>query len=101
MPLIYKTFFEVKLLHEFYMTNRDGTSVFEITGQQERLDFLRQQYIDGKDSINSDLSFLFPRHLQSVYSDYHMKILPAFSGFKILVQVNQTIQSDGAILYSP
>ncbi len=101
MSLIYKTLFEVKLLHEFYVTNEDGTSLFELEDQADRLNFLREQYLSAKESISSDLTFGFPKSLDALYAGYFLKILPAYSGFKVLIRVNQKIQSDGSVWYSP
>ncbi len=101
MPLVYKTLFEVKLLHEFYVTNEDGTSPFDLDDQQDRLNFLREQYMNAKESISSDLSFEFPQSLAALYAGYSIKLLPAYSGFKVLIRVNQKVQSDGSVWFTP
>jgi len=47
MAIIYKTLFEVKLLHEFYLTRKDGNTIFALPDQPARLKFLLDEYTRG------------------------------------------------------
>lgn len=101
MSLIYKTLFEVKLLHEFYCTNGDGETVFDFPVQKDRLDFLFQQFIYDKESISTDIEYTFPEELESIYDGYNLKLLPSWSGFKIAVRVNQHVLTDNSLVFQP
>jgi hypothetical protein len=101
MGLIYKTLFEVKLLHEFYVTNTDGNSIFDLANQNDRLNFLLDQYRKDEESINQDVLFEFPKQLQLQYEMYNLKVLPTFSGCKVVVRVNQKTLSDNTLVYTP
>ncbi|MBC7947035.1 MAG: hypothetical protein H7Y42_04085 [Chitinophagaceae bacterium] len=101
MPVIYKILFEVKLMHEFYFTTKDGNTIFEKATQAERLVFLKGKYQKGSPSVANDLEFDFPESLKAAYSSYCLKILPSFSGFKVAIKVNKKILADETIAYQP
>ncbi|MFT3947216.1 MAG: hypothetical protein QM763_09610 [Agriterribacter sp.] len=101
MSLIYKPLFEVKLLHEFYCTGVDGKTIFEFSAQQDRMNFLLSQFTENKQSVNTDIDFFFPEVFQKNYADYNLKIVPSYSGFKVLVRVSERLLSDGSIVYYP
>ncbi|MEP6514480.1 MAG: hypothetical protein ABJA79_11465, partial [Parafilimonas sp.] len=101
MPLIYKTLFEVKLMHEFYCTNSDGETVFDFPLQKDRINFLFNQFADDKESITSDIEYKFPDELESIYNSYNLKLLSSWSGFKVAVRVNQHILPDNSLVFQP
>lgn len=100
MSLVYKTLFEVKLMHEFYLTDNKGKAILERPTQQDRLDYLAAQFSAGRDSIIKDLQFEFPKSLTQLYGSLELKLFPAYSGFKVAVRVNpKTI--DNSLVYEP
>ncbi len=101
MAVIYKTLFEVKLLHEYYLTQTDGITVFESATQDDRTAFLGRFYEKGAVSINADLDFDFPESLRSLYESYFLKVLPSYSGFRVLIRVNKKILTDQTLVYQP
>ncbi|MEO6613370.1 MAG: hypothetical protein ABIT05_14880 [Chitinophagaceae bacterium] len=101
MAVIYKTLFDVKLLHEYYLTNRDGTTIFESVDQDARKTFLEEQYARGAESVSNDLAFEFPDSLSAFYESFYLKVLPSYSGFRVLTRVNKKILPDGTLVYEP
>jgi hypothetical protein len=101
MALIYKTLFEVKILHEFYMTDADGGTVFNLPSQQQRLTFLRNRFAADQENIQNDLYFDIPPDFKDIFSNYRFKLLPTYAGFRVVVEVNQTIAGDGTRSYHP
>jgi hypothetical protein len=101
MPLIYKTLFEVRLLHEFYLTKQDGATIFEKLTQQERETFLNEEFAENRDPVNDDIRFLFPQTLLSKYESYNLKVLPAYSGFRVSVRVREKKLPDQSTVYEP
>lgn len=101
MSLIYKTLFEVKLMHEYYLTAKDGETVFALPNQSDRVNFLLNQFADGYPSINADMEFIFPSHLEEIYHGLRLKIIPTYSGFRVLIRVNQKILADGSLVFQP
>jgi hypothetical protein len=101
MSLLYKTLFEVKLMHEFFLTQKNGDQVFSLTNQADRISFLFAQFTQGRPSVNDNLAFSFPPDLEKEYSSYHLKLLSGYSGFKIAICVNQKMLADGTLVYEP
>jgi len=101
MPVIYKILFEVKLLHEFYLTRQDGSTIFELAGQDQRVNFLLEEFKNGNESINSDLLYEFHDVTKKEYEGYGLKLLPTYSGFKVAAKVNQKKLSDNSLVYEP
>ena len=101
MSLIYKTLFEVKLTHEYFLTNKDGSVVFSLANQPDRLQFLLGQFTDDRPSINNDLEFEFPESLLPKYEGLKIKILPCYSGFRVMARVIQKVLADNSVVYEP
>ncbi len=68
MAVIYKTLFEVKLMHEFFLTDKNGDPVFALPDQKDRINMLMNEFTSDRKSINADLLFKFPDNLLSVYN---------------------------------
>jgi hypothetical protein len=101
MPVIYKTLFEVKLMHEYYLTKKDGFVVFENTDQQARLDFLLDEFKDERPSVNENINFEFPENLKQKYESLFLRLLPTYSGCRVVVRVNSRTLSDQSVVYEP
>lgn len=101
MSLLYKTLFEVKLAHEFFITDEKGATGFDEPDQQKRLDFLMGDYSWDLDSIDRDLTFEFPGSFTSDSKRHSLKLLPAWSGCKVMIRVNQKILADGSLVFEP
>jgi len=101
MKLIYKTLFEVKILHEFYQTDRSGNNIFDLGTQSDRLIFLRNKYESNDLNINADLQFEIPESFVDVFKNYALKLIPTYSGFKILISVLAKKMPNGTTSYEP
>ena len=99
MPVVYKTLFEVKLTHEFYLTRTNGETIFSFAPQDARLAFLQDHFNADKQSINEALEFKFPENLDPEYSGYHLKLLSTYSGFQVVIRVDQQKLADGSLVY--
>jgi hypothetical protein len=101
MPVIYKTLFEVKMMHEYYLTRKDGSVIFEKPDQPSRLDFLQEEFIDERPSVNDDIRFEFPENLKQKYESLFLRLLPTYSGFRVVVRVNSHTLPDQSVVYKP
>ncbi|MEO8568605.1 MAG: hypothetical protein ABI419_05705 [Ginsengibacter sp.] len=99
MSFIYKTLFEVKLIHEYFFTDINGETIFAQPNQSDRLNLLLNEYSGDRQSINEDLLFEFPKDLLSIYKDYEIKLIPSWSGCKIAIRVNQKFLADNTLVY--
>ncbi len=101
MSVVYKTLFEVKLMHEFYLTSKDGKSVFELVNQPDRINYLLDQFSNGMPSVNNDLEFIFPAESEEIYKSAYMKLLSTYSGCKVAIRVNPKTLADGSLVFEP
>jgi hypothetical protein len=100
MQVIYKILFEVRLLHEYYLTNPDGSSIFFSASAAARDSFLLDFSNRSQRSINSDIDYIIPEPAKDLFSNYRLKLIHTWSGFKIAIAVNSTTDS-GKIAYQP
>jgi hypothetical protein len=88
-------------MHEYYLTGSNGQGVFDFPLQTDRLDFLFEQFRNDAPTINSNLEFLVPEPLKPQFSNYSLKVIPSYSGFKLAVKCNREILPDGRIVFTP
>ena len=101
MALMYKTLFEIKLMHEYFLTGEDGSNLFSEPDPKKRLDLLEQAYGIDRASIDADMAFDFPESFKPQYQDHGLKILPSYGGCKVLIRVNKIILPDNSVVYEP
>jgi len=101
MGLIYKTLVEIKLLHEYFLTRKDGTTIFSEPDQSARLTFLREEFSNEQEAINEDLDFEFPESLQARYEGLGLKLLPTYSGCRVVVRVVARKLVDQLTVFEP
>lgn len=101
MPLIYKTLFEIKLMHEYFLTRQDGKTIFENNLQQDRLQFLNEEFENDKEPVNSDIDFQFPDSLKEAYEGAGLKLLPTYSGCRVVIRVFQNKLADESLVFTP
>lgn len=101
MPsVIYKTLFEVKILHEYFLTRPDGSSLFDKTSVQKAL-FLEEEFSANNLSVNEFLGFEFPTFAKQAMEASYLRVVPSYSGFKVAVKVIPQPQSSGELLFKP
>lgn len=100
MDIIYKILFEVRLLHEFYLTNSDGATIFDEL-PADRTAFLMDRFARNERNITSDLSFRVPETARDLYRNYHLRLLNTYSGFKVAVQVKKVALAGPLIGFEP
>ncbi|HKR03205.1 MAG TPA: hypothetical protein VJY62_01110 [Bacteroidia bacterium] len=101
MSVIYKTLFEVKLLHEFYLTNQEGKTIFEEAAPDDRINFLMQKFTGDLPSVNNNLRFEIPEEIKNTFENYRLRLLTTYSGFKVTAKVTKSSLADGTIAYKP
>jgi len=97
--IIYKRLFDVLVLHEYYLTNGDGTSLFD--SNLNKADFLMQRFAKGAPSIADSLLYKLPLAIQKICTNYHLHLVVNYSGFSILQKVVDETLPDGTIVYKP
>lgn len=87
---MFRTLFEVRVYHEFYLTKRDGDVIFNQTTSKEVVDFLAEKLKENCPSISNDLDFNIPASQQSLFATSRMKLVNTYAGFKVLIDVTET-----------
>lgn len=100
MTTIYKILFEVQVLHEFYLTNQDNTTIFEGTAAARQL-FLHNRFVKNARNISSDLRYAVPPSMLAVFNKYRLKLIAGYSGFKIGIEVNPVTLAGNIKAYQP
>ncbi len=101
MGTIYKILFEVKLLHEYYLTDTKGENIFDLNLQADRINFLKEKYIAHRENINSDIAYAIPATFVNLYRNHRLKLIPSYAGFKIAIEVKAVKMPDGTTTYLP
>lgn len=101
MAIIYKILCDVKWMHEYYLTGNNGQTIFDFPLQQDRLNFLIEQFRKDASTINKNMEFLLPEPLKMQFSNYHLKIIPSYSGFKLAVKCTKKLLPDGRTVFTP
>ncbi len=97
---IYKILCEVKWLHEYYLTLDRGKTIFEIPAQSDRIGFLFDRFVKALPSIHEDLKFQ-DHSLSKTFSNYNIRLIPSYAGFKLAIKCRKEKLADGTIVYSP
>jgi hypothetical protein len=101
MALIYKTLFEIKLLHEYFLTRKDGTTIFSEPDQPARLAFLREEFNKDQEPVNVDIDFEFPESLRARYESLSLRLLPTYSGCRVVIRVLPKTLADQSLVFEP
>ncbi|HYF32549.1 MAG TPA: hypothetical protein VD993_15600 [Chitinophagaceae bacterium] len=89
MAVNFKTLCEVKLLHEFYLTDKDGSNIFDLASQTDRLSFLRRRFTFNYPSVNNHLAYEPAGPLKEVFKNFRLRIVPSYSGFRLCASVEE------------
>ena len=101
MDVNYKILCEVKLLHEYYLTDKDGTTVFDKPVQADRLAFLYDRYRFDYPSVSNHLAYEPATPFKQLFGDHRLRIIPSYSGFKVFVSVKEKMLAGGIKAFSP
>ena len=101
MGTVYKILFEVKLMHEYYLTNTNGENIFDFALQADRINFLKEKYFANRENINSDIDYKLPASFKKLYQNHRLKLIPSYAGFKIAIEVKAIKMPDGSTTYLP
>jgi len=100
MAVNYKILFEVRLLHEYYLTDKDGKTIFDLPVQQDRLEFLAERFRSDYPSINDDLAYELPESDKSMAA-LKLRVIEAYSGFRVFTPVSEQVLTGGIRAYKP
>lgn len=97
--VMYKRLFEVQLLHEYYLTDSEETSIFHDINKKDV--FLQKMLNQNVPSVSEAISYKIPEALQQFFSGYHLVLIPGYAGFSVMAHVSEKILQDGTKVYVP
>ncbi len=98
--VLYRVLFELKLLHEFFLTRTNGSVIFDKTPAEKKI-FLEEEFSENRSPVNTVMGFEFPAGLQQQNEGSFLRIVPSYSGCKVAVKVKELRQADGSVFYQP
>lgn len=101
MSINYKILCEVKFLHEYYLTDKDGTTIFDKPLQADRLNFLRERFRFRYPSINEHLVYEPATAVKTLFSNYKLRVVESYSGFKLFTSVKEELLAGNIKAYKP
>lgn len=101
MAVLYKILFEIKVLHEFYLTLPNGQTVFGLPAQTDRINFLFDRFARGDRDFNNEIHFDLPEQVRKTFSNYRLKLLPSYAGCKVGMEVQKETLPDDTVVYRP
>jgi hypothetical protein len=100
MNLIYQILCDVRVLHEYFLTDSNNASVFQDATQIERLAWLTRRGQEGLPAGAKDLQFILPPCMTTLFRNQDLRLLPTMTGFQVAVHVNPTTQG-GTTRFAP
>lgn len=97
---LFKRLFEVQILHEYYLTRSDGTSVLDnpaanigalLAGELEKFEY----------NLTNDIIIEPTESCKQLLKKYHLKFAQNHTGFILGAEVTETLNSVGDTLYQP
>src|SRR4030095_10550447 len=102
---MYKPLFEFRILHQYYLSGKDGSSVLDTSDiqndQQARQNSLQEKFNSRVPSITDDLSFSLSELFETEYKKFDLRLFPSYSGFRLFLPVKEVKQPDGPFWYKP
>jgi len=95
----YKRLFEVQLLHEYYLTDSEETTVFHDMSKKEV--FLQKMLSQNVPSVSDGISYEIPDAIKEAFKAYCLRLVPGYAGFAVMAEVSEKILPDGTKVYVP
>ena len=85
MANLYRILFQVQLLHEYYLTDSDQTSVYDNISTADAYVTARQE--QGRPSVMQLLKVELPAATRDFFSAHQLRLIDAYSGFQVIGKV--------------
>ena len=101
MSRLYQPLVELRILHEYYLTDSNGDTIFDQPTADAQQQFLLNKLKENRPSINDDLHYIFPSSQQSILAGCQLRLIPRYSGFTVMIAVTESVLPSGDTAYSP
>lgn len=101
MSRLYQPLFELRILHEYYLTDSNGDTIFDQPTPDAQQQFLLNKLKENRPSVNDDLQYSFPSSQQSQLAGCQLKLIPRYTGFSVMMAVSEAPLPSGDTAYRP
>ena len=98
--ILYKRLFEIRILHDFYLSKADGTGIYEMAPAQKSA-FLMDQVKLGHYDVQKFLKIQETENTSQIFKNFHLKMATEPWGFVVGIEVKPRPQPTGEIKYLP
>lgn len=99
--MTFKKLFEVRLLHDYYLTLSDGTSYYSLLNQQDQEDLLNKRLSYRQYHLMDDLNIEPTEACLETLKNHRLKFLPTGLGFVVVAAVKVRTSNNGDEVYQP
>ena len=96
----YKRLFEVQILHDYFLSKPDGSSIYELTNAQKAA-FLNKAVSLDQYNVAQYLMIHPSEMTKQLFKNYHLKIAVRSTGFIVGIEVKSKSLATGEELYFP
>lgn len=97
---LFKRLFEVHILHEYYLTRSDGTSIFDAT-LAEQDTFLQVEFEKQNYNLKQDISIEPTENCKQLIKNFRLKFVQNHAGFIVGAEVRESLSEMGETLFEP
>lgn len=101
MSLNYKTLLEVRLLHEYYLINGKGESVFDLADPDKQQQLISDKILNNQYRLLDHWKIAVHEESEKEAEGLGLKMLPTPAGFRILIKVKKESLADGSVTFRP
>lgn len=97
---IYKRLFELRILHDYFLSKADGTSIYDLT-PAEKSSFLDEQVRLTHYNVPQFLPIQPTENTAKIFKNFHLKMATEPYGFIVGIEVKPQLQASGDEKYFP
>jgi len=98
--ILYKRLFEVRILHDYYLSKADLTSFYELN-DNEKAEFLNLSIFQNEYDVQNYLEIIPSDSTQTLFRNFHLRMAISPSGFMVGVKVKTQMNEAGEEEYLP
>jgi hypothetical protein len=96
----YKILFEVRFLHDYYLTDRTGNSYYSLTDEAQS-SLIEERLKKERYDIHTDIELLLSQETRTFLKNHRMKLVKTKLGFFVGMEVDAEKSGGGKLIYRP
>jgi hypothetical protein len=98
--ILYKRLFEIRILHDYYLSKADLTSFYALNNN-EKTEFLKFSISRDEYDVRNYLDIIPTESTRTVFNNFHLRMAIIPSGFIVGVKVKSRLNETGEVEYLP